>query len=99
MGNNWYISSPILIFIGFFLLLWGLHRHEFTLIVLAFILAFLLMMTFFFIFLITSNTTDTVLYILLGISVLIGIVFAFLMKKFHKYGFFLIGLVVGIEVG
>jgi hypothetical protein len=30
---------------------------------------------------------------------LIGIVFAFLMKKFHKYGFFLIGLVVGIEVG
>ena len=38
-------------------------------------------------------------YVLLGISTLVGIIIAFVMKLYHKYGFFLIGLVVGIELG
>ncbi len=67
--------------------------------ILAFLLAFGLMMTLFFLFMITESTSNTMFYVLLGISTLVGIIIAFVMKLYHKYGFFLIGLVVGIELG
>ena len=65
--------------------------------ILAFLLAFGLMMKVFFALpMITDATTNTMFYVYLGIATLVGIIIAFVMKVYHKYGFFLIGLVVGI---
>jgi len=35
----------------------------------------------------------------MGISLILGLIAAFLMKKLHKFAFFVIGFVCGVEVG
>jgi len=96
LSKNYYIFGTILIVLGILLLLFGFRLLLVSLFLGGVVTTVLVAAIIAFQFIITKNTEQYVLWIILGIALVLGCIVGYALVKFKKGGIFILAAIAGL---